>query len=148
MKNIKFIALIALALTLGMTGCKKGEADNSSDLFGTVWKGEVEYDIDEVYYGKNEFKFTFSEGKKVLSEGIAYKITKAWSAETSEEIKATGSFSLKNDKIKITLEKPIAGYESSDVFPVIFEGTISGDKMTLSLNGATCVMTKVTLPEV
>ena len=79
---------------------------------------------------------------------MSYKITKAWSVEKTGELKASGSFSVKGDNVTITLEKPISGYESSDNFPVIFKGTVNDDKMTLWLNDASIVLTKVTLPEV
>lgn len=148
MKSIKFFALAALALTLGLAGCKKGEADNSSRYFGTIWKGEIQYDIDDDYYGKNEFRYEFFEGKKVTAEAASYKITKAWSAEPVAQTKASGSFSATGDKIKVVLETPIVGYESSDNFPVIFEGTVTDDKMTLWLNDASIILTKITLPEV
>ena len=149
MKRIKYLALAALALTLSLSSCKKKiEADDSSQYFGTVWQGEIEYDINEYYYGKNVFRYEFLEGKKVIAEAAAYKITKAMSSELVEQTKASGSFSAKGNKIKVVLEKPIVGYESADQFPVIFEGTVSGNYMTLKLEGSAVSLNKVTPPEV
>ena len=153
MKNLKLFALIALALTLGLTGCKKDNKDNSSQLFNTYWEAHGSKSGTQIFYcisfgddkscEMQETHVTTPKGQELVTE------------DTKVYIK-TGTFSLIGNNITILfskVEEPLYLLGKSDISEISptseigIDGTYSDGKLTLTIYGQDLAFTKATKPE-
>ena len=157
MKSIKVLALIALTLSLGLTGCKKDQdKDNSSQLYETRWRAEStisgeDYDTD-IYYNLdfgNDGKFQLYEDHD--------KYVKVLVAPDEEALyQKSGTFTLIGSALTLTvtdiiqpvLEEPKSeAVKSEEIAPYatsIIEGTYSDGKMSLNIYGQDVPFFKIT----
>ncbi|MBO7544262.1 MAG: hypothetical protein J6T02_01625 [Bacteroidales bacterium] len=157
MKKIKVLALIALALTLGLTGCKKdNEKDNSSQLYETRWRAESTIpgeDFDTEIYYTLDFG---NDGKFQLNEDHDKYVKVLASPDESALYQKSGTFTLIGSTLTLTvtdiiqpvLEEPKSeAVKSEEIAPYatsIIEGTYSDGKMSLKIYGQDVPFFKIT----
>ena len=129
MKNVRLFALIALALTLSLTGCKKADVDNSSKLFGTNWYAE-ETEDNSLKILEYEVFISFKE------EGQSFQMV---SSETETPkggdlaphiIVFDGMFTCINENLKMIIYRVTDPDMQEDV-PIVISGSYKGDKIIL-----------------
>ena len=157
MKNIKFLALIALALTLGLTACKKDQKDqdNSSKLFNTSWKGhgsitneESNRQIEYSLYFNDDKTYELHEDHSVYQSRVDIV-----DPDSYEEYDKSGTFTLIGSKLTLYVnyvsedfpKAMINGFNPSSTG--IIEGSYSDGKMSIKLYGQELAFTKTVKPE-
>ncbi|MBR6001574.1 MAG: hypothetical protein IK045_01795 [Bacteroidales bacterium] len=148
MKNLKIFALIALALTFCLTGCKKDnkDQDNSKKLFNTHWQSGTTINgndsnteiICELYF-YDDLTFYLVESH--------YKQTKVQLPPSDPDLnfyEKSGTFTLTGSKLILYVTKVVEDLpkgqlpESEEINPTAMgaiEGTYSDGNLSLTLYG-------------
>ena len=144
MKQLKFLALAALALTLALTGCKKDKTKsfnpkNEDDFIGTVWNGSATLTTTEpapddgdpvvVPYAVLNIKVNFKAGKawEADSKGVAPKGLDYSSYDS--HLSGTFTFDAESKKLQLIVQEIEANFSAPTPFPI--SATLSGNKITL-----------------
>ncbi|MBR6054695.1 MAG: hypothetical protein IKP46_05090 [Bacteroidales bacterium] len=144
MKQLKFLALAALTLTLALTGCKKDKTKsfnpkNEEDFIGTVWDGSATLTTTET---DTETGDPVEVPYAVLNIKVNFKAGKAWEADSKaappkgmdysvydSRLSGTFTFDAENKELKLTVQKVEASFTVPTPFTIT--ATLSGNKITL-----------------